>query len=167
MTASYSKDLVQLLEQHQPKSVLVLNSRDGETFAGYQASHPECDITRLGCEDIITRLEALGRYELGIVYDLLEHVDKGTAARVIARLRDLQTERFYVIVPIGDQWQDMASTWQSADMIAYGLSLVASYQQEGKPLQLYEYDINEYKRTPDWLNPKDWANPELWDKYRW
>jgi len=32
---------------------------------------------------------------------------------------------------------------------------------------IYLFDIETYKRTPDWLNARHWANPELWGKYRW
>jgi len=32
---------------------------------------------------------------------------------------------------------------------------------------IYLFDIETYKRTPDWLNARHWANPELWGKFRW
>ena len=31
-------------------------------------------------------------------------------------------------------------------------------------VQVFIYDISEYKDNPDWLNSKNWANPELWEK---
>ena len=31
-------------------------------------------------------------------------------------------------------------------------------------VQVFIYDISDYKDNPDWLNNKDWANPELWEK---
>ena len=31
-------------------------------------------------------------------------------------------------------------------------------------LQIFIYDISDYKDNPDWLNNKNWANPELWEK---
>ena len=31
-------------------------------------------------------------------------------------------------------------------------------------VQVFIYDISEYKDSPDWLNNKNWANPELWEK---
>lgn len=34
-------------------------------------------------------------------------------------------------------------------------------------LAAFQFDINSYKQTPDWLNPRQWANPERWDKHRW
>ncbi len=35
------------------------------------------------------------------------------------------------------------------------------------PEPVFNYDIRDYKHTPDWLNARHWANPELWGKYRW
>jgi len=43
-----------------------------------------------------------------------------------------------------------------------GLGFMADSGDQG-----YCFDIDHYKTTPDWLNPRHWANPELWDKYRW
>ncbi len=31
-------------------------------------------------------------------------------------------------------------------------------------VQVFVYDISDYKDNPDWLNNKNWANPELWEK---
>ncbi|GIR42106.1 MAG: hypothetical protein CM15mP53_00220 [Ectothiorhodospiraceae bacterium] len=31
-------------------------------------------------------------------------------------------------------------------------------------VQVFIYDISDYKDNPDWLNNKNWANPELWEK---
>ena len=39
----------------------------------------------------------------------------------------------------------------------YGLS-------SNSKVQVFIYDISEYKDNPDWLNSKNWANPELWEK---
>ena len=35
---------------------------------------------------------------------------------------------------------------------------------EMKKVDVFIYDISEYKNNPDWLNNKNWANPELWEK---
>ena len=33
-----------------------------------------------------------------------------------------------------------------------------------RKVQVFIYDISNYKDNPDWLNNKNWANPELWEK---
>ncbi|MFP4252452.1 MAG: DUF6231 family protein [Guyparkeria sp.] len=45
------------------------------------------------------------------------------------------------------------------------VSLGYTRQRGDEPM--YLFDIETYKRTPDWLNARNWANPELWGKYRW
>lgn len=34
-------------------------------------------------------------------------------------------------------------------------------------LTLWQFNLYDYKRLPNWLNNKYWANPENWDKHRW
>lgn len=34
-------------------------------------------------------------------------------------------------------------------------------------LALWQFNLYDYKRLPNWLNSKYWANPENWDKRRW
>ena len=31
-------------------------------------------------------------------------------------------------------------------------------------IEVFIYDISEYKDNPDWLNSENWANPDLWEK---
>ena len=33
-----------------------------------------------------------------------------------------------------------------------------------RKVQVFIYDISDYKDNPDWLNNENWANPELWEK---
>ena len=35
---------------------------------------------------------------------------------------------------------------------------------EDNRVDVFIYDISEYKDEPDWLNSDNWANPELWEK---
>ncbi len=34
-------------------------------------------------------------------------------------------------------------------------------------ITLWQFNLYDYKRLPNWLNNKYWANPENWDKHRW
>lgn len=167
MSIDFDKELRDLLDAHLPQSLLVVSPEVSAALSDYQSAHPDCRIIRLDGQDVLSRLDGLGRFELGIIVNTLEHMDKASGARLIARLRDLHTARFYAMVPIGKQWRGLADAWEPADFIAYGMALAGSREQEGKPLHVYKFDISDYKKTPDWLNPSHWANPELWDKYRW
>lgn len=34
-------------------------------------------------------------------------------------------------------------------------------------ITLWQFNLYDYKRLPNWLNNKYWANPENWNKHRW
>jgi len=58
--------------------------------------------------------------------------------------------------------------WHLTDLFSFALSKVASYLQEDQTeIGLFKYNINDYKKTPDWLNADNWANPQMWGKYWW
>jgi len=170
MPASFDKEIEELLEAHQPGSVLVIGPDEPPDFpalTAYQANHPACRVTHVLPPEIPRRLTGLGRYDFGLVSGTLESLDKAMGARLIAALRDLHTRRFCVVVPINGRDERRVSHWQAAELLSFGLAPAQSRDRNGSPLSLYRYDIAEYKPTPDWLNPDHWANPELWDKYRW
>lgn len=102
------------------------------------------------------------RFDFAIVANSLEHLDKQAAGRLIARLRDLHTQRFVVLVPLGEEWGGHASHWTENDLLAYGMTLMARFEQHGRPLALFHYNLADYKTTPDWLNSRYWAHPERW-----
>ncbi|MFO1429649.1 MAG: DUF6231 family protein [Candidatus Competibacteraceae bacterium] len=110
----------------------------------------------------VTQLPEPGRFDLGVVANTLEYLDRKTAGILVARLRDIHTRRFVVLAPIGQVWEGQASYWETTDFLGYGMTLLARYQVDGKPLHLYHYAIESYKTTPEWFNSKYWAHPERW-----
>lgn len=167
MPPAYADDLVKLLEQQEPASILAIGAPALECVSIYAASHPQASIDRLEGPDFLQTLEGRGRYALCVVAGTLEHMGKEAAGQLIARLRDVHAERLYVVVPIGETRQGFASHWELSELIGYGLKAIADYGEEPEHLQLFEFDIATYKDTPDWLNAKYWAHPERWDKERW
>lgn len=167
MTGVFHQDINRQLETYRPRSVLLVDRDRNEALRAYQAQHPRCRVTRLDGTDPLRHLQSEGRYDMGIVVNTLEHMDKAGAGRLVARLRDLHTRRACIVIPVGPAWCGLTSTWEPTDMIAYGMTLIGSRERDGKPVHLYGFDIAEYKERPDWLNSDHWANPDLWDKYRW
>ena len=163
----YTEDVTKLLEQLQPRSILLLDLPASRICSSYLQQQSDCHLDHLTTEDVLAQLQTRGRYDCCFVANVLERMEKTAAAQVLARLRDLHAARLFVVVPIGESWPGLASTWEMTDFIAYGMRLLHSYEQDGKPLQMHEFDIGDYKRTPDWLNAKHWAHPERWDKERW
>lgn len=80
----------------------------------------------------------------------------GSLGGLLAALRDRANRR--IIVHLG---QGRVGDADDRQMVALG------YRRLEAAIPLYQFDIETYKDTPDWLSPRNWANPELWGKYRW
>ncbi len=91
----------------------------------------------------------------GDIVDVVIDVEQWTPilSQLLASLRDRGNRP--VVVYLGESVDDRMK------MIALG------YRALDRDEPVYQFDIHDYKQTPDWLNPRNWANPELWDKYRW
>jgi len=57
--------------------------------------------------------------------------------------------------------------WQLTDSLALGYRRIDTGKFEQIGWSLYEFNIANYKQTPDWLNADHWSNPRQWDQYRW
>jgi Family of unknown function (DUF6231) len=163
----YADDVTRLLEQIAPRSVLLWDLTASRICSPYLQKEPDCKLDRLTNNDVMKQLQTRGRYDFCFVANVLERTEKTVAGQVLARLRDLHAVRLFVVAPVGEEWSGLESAWEMADFIAYGMRLLHSYEQDGKPMQMYKFDMADYKRTPDWLNAKHWAHPERWDKERW
>lgn len=158
-------DIIQLIEEIAPASLLIVDLKDPESLDQHLRRHPEWKVRRINGGDVLEHIASSGQHDVAILRNTLEHLNKTQAGVVISRLRDLYSRRLLVLVPIAsDSKGSPQSTWQDADLIAYGMTRLAAYPDRR---HLYEYNILNYKNVPDWLNAKSWANPELWDKYRW
>lgn len=161
MHTAHHQDLKILLEATQPASILLIDPNPEGLPPDCLNVVPDCRITQLE-DDFIPQLQTVERQDLGVVANTLENLDRKTAGMLLARLRDLNTRRFVVLAPIGNAWHEQISYWETADFLGYGMSLMARYQVDGKPLHLYHYAIETYKSTPEWFNSQYWAHPERW-----
>ncbi len=101
------------------------------------------------------------RADLAVLVGVLETLAPDEGARLLGSLRDLRARRLLVAVPAHD------ARWGLDAMLALGLEAAGHATGGDGPLALYTFDIDRYKRTPDWLNARNWANPELWGRHRW
>jgi len=169
MFADHESHVRRLIAQTRPESILAIGPRGHAVFGDYVEAHPHCRLHCLAGDDLSAQLAQCGRYGFTFVSDTLEHLPKGAAESLIARLRDVHAERLCVAVPIGAR-DAQQSAWEHLELIAFGFTLLRRYPAlagRAGALHLYGYDVASYKQTPDWLNPRYWAHPELWDKYRW
>ena len=162
-------DLSRRLEAYAPASVLAVGPQAGALLTACQNAESDRRIAYLdphGTMDAGELLEALSRmerFDFGIVRGVLERVDPDTGAHLMARLRDVHTRRFCVV--LGTQHGERR--WQAAELIAMGLAHWSSETLNDAELEIYGFDLGTYKATPDWLNARHWAHPEHWGKFRW
>jgi hypothetical protein len=162
-------DLTRRLESHQPASLLAVGPQAGALVAAYRSGHPDCRIAdldphgTLGADMLLETLARHQRFDFAIVRGVLERVDADTGAHLLARLRDVHSRRFCLVLGTGDAEHQ----WQAAQLIAMGLSHWSSETVNEATLEVYGFDLGTYKATPDWLNARHWAHPEHWGKNRW
>jgi hypothetical protein len=104
-------------------------------------------------------IDSLGnqQFNCAVLEGLPGKLNKSDAESIVAHLRDVLAQRLLWLVEAG-------SPWTRQDLLALGFRLLDKADNGD---ELYGYDIDNYKITPDWLNAKHWANPEKWGKKRW
>lgn len=120
---------------------------------------PDARIEISTAEQLLAQ-SSLPVFDVAVLAGDMENVAKADVTRLLARLRDLHARHIFVLLPVGGE-----CVWQQADLFALGF-LRQDVDAETQ-LQLYRFELEHYKTTPDWLNSDYWANPELFDKYRW
>ncbi len=151
------------------------NERMREKLNAYLARHPVRQLLWLGSENdpppslpnTQTQfihlhkgvLAELGdqHYDCAVLEGLPGPLDKAEALALVAHLRDIQSQCLLWVI-------ESRSQWCRQDLLALGFHQL---DQAKDGSQLFGFDIDNYKTTPDWLNPKHWANPERWNKKRW
>jgi len=160
-------ELRSLIQQFHPQQILSIGPAGQELFASYLAGCQQCTLQEIINAPTLQQLDKYGRYDLVFVSHVLENMPKSKAEQLIARLRDLHSDRLIIVLPIGKDWPKHASHWQQTDMLGLGFSQVAEFQYKQHLVHIYAFDIASYKTTPEWLSNKYWANPEMFDKYWW
>lgn len=157
MTDSHCLDLLApVLAAVKPRALLLLGP---DARAGLPDGL-ETAITRIEAPPWLERLPPDARFDLVFVSGVVETLDKPEAVRLLARLRDVHTQRLYVRV--ADE-----AAWTVNDFIALGMEQVGAWEEAGRAVRLHKFDLYTYKPAPEWFNAKYWAHPELWDVYPW
>lgn len=168
MTAMYYyTDIISILETLQPQSILAIFPNAENVLEEYARRYQDTRIEYF--RDNVTQGHPLPdyRFRITLIAETLEYLEKKSAERLLARLRDVNSEIVYVFTTLGPGRANHTSQWNHTELVALGFRLVKQYTIDSNTAGLYHYDIYDYKHTPDWLNPEHWANPELWDKSRW
>ncbi|WP_122694243.1 DUF6231 family protein, partial [Pseudomonas viridiflava] len=104
---------------------------------------------------------AAQRFDLALVVDCLEHMPKRSGLELLGGIRNLNASRIAVLADL------KACGWQETDFFSLALQASERFARDEQVLNLFTYDLREYKQVPDWLNAKYWANPENFGKYWW
>lgn len=154
--------ITQILHEQQPSNLLLCSHSDLPGLHEY-TSETHCITTKLDVTDNMQELAALQRFDLAIVADQLEHLPKSSGIELLGRIRNLHSNHCCVLyAPAGRQ-----ASWTAVDFFSLGMTLVTTFQNAGRELQLYTYAIENYNRRRDWNNSRYWANPENFGKYWW
>ncbi len=152
-----------------PRSILALGNTASGLVQEFCSQASDCDLISLDASQtthVLLSQADSRRHDFGLIAGFLEQVDKETGSTVLARVRDVLVRRLCVVVE-DLQGEDREVQWSNAEMAALGFSFLGRFEIEGRELELYGFDIANYKQTPDWLNAQHWANPERWNKDRW
>lgn len=152
--------LAALLARYTPQRLLVIGSRELPAIDAFLAAHPNCLIAHAPAAALPEQLAAQ-RFDLALVVDCLEHIEKRIGLQLLGGVRNLNASRIAVLVDLD------ACEWQETDFFALALQASERFQRDGQTLNLFTYDLLDYKQVPDWLNAKFWANPENFGKYWW
>lgn len=169
MPTSYYTDILYdattLLETICPEEILLLGSTVENITKEYQQQckiiNKPCNITQVNPTTLLTDPAFSKRYELAIISEIIESKNKQHSEHLLGRLRDLCSPRIIILANLEN------SLWQENELFGFGFSKYNSQQCSDQTVSIYHYNIDIYKRTPDWFNPKNWSNPQLWNKFWW
>lgn len=161
MSSTPTQALLGILDQYQPQRLLCISGDPIPAVAAYIEQHPQCALFETHQVPLADEL-ANQRYDMAIVADQLEKLDKRQGVELLAGLRNLSVSRMAVLVEL-----EQPPDWQASDFYGLAMQRDARFEKDQRCLTLFTYDLAEYKTVPDWLNAKYWANPENFDRYWW
>lgn len=126
-----------------------------------QESADSGGVLSLGKINDSSDVDAAIRVDLAVVVNQLENMSKHDGTHLLARLRDLISERVLLIL------QD--ESWTAADLLALGYQQILE-QRKTRPSfdgRVFLFDPNEFNKPREWNNTSNWANPGNFSKFRW
>ena len=165
-------DIETLINASQANSILLLGNVSADFLDDY-IQQKSINLKHITTSDIDSLHNIDQRFDVAIGIDLFEHLSKTKGQQVLSRLRDVLSPQYCICLPINKE--QSAEAWHITDLFSFALSKVSNYEfqdlNHGSDLEqtfgLFKYNINDYKKTPDWLNADNWANPQMWGKYWW
>ncbi|SDL15731.1 hypothetical protein SAMN05216189_10766 [Pseudomonas delhiensis] len=152
--------LAALLDRYAPQRLLLVGAQGIPAVEAFRQAHPGCQVHGAAAGALPAELAAQ-RYDLALLADCLEHLERRAALQLVGGIRNLNSSRVAVLVDLAE------AGVAEIDFYALGMQASERFQRDDQTLTLFTYDLREYKQVPDWLNAKFWANPENFGKYWW
>lgn len=156
--------LAAALDSQQPSSLLLICTQPLPALAQWCDAH-DCVLTSIAASDPLPALEDLARFDLAVVADQLENMNKHAGEELLGRLRNLHSDAVAVLYQPHHAPEHLR--WSRCDFIAMGLRLAGRCERAGNEAVLHTYQLAHYNFSRRWNNAKYWANPENWGKYWW
>lgn len=152
--------LLSYLRDQAPASLLCLSFNKPEPVEQYLMAHRHASARYLNEAKSWRALDGLGRFDVVVLIDQLEHTSRREGLMLIGRLRNQHSNSLCVEIA-------RHADWNQSDFMAAGLVPSATYERAGKEVMLLTYDIATYNPEREWNNPEQWAHPDRFHKFRW
>lgn len=152
--------LLSYLRDQAPSSLLCLSFHRPDPVEQYLTAHQQTEARYLSETTSWRALDGLGRFDVAVLIDQLEHTSRHEGLMLIGRLRNQHSNSVCVEISHDEDWTQ-------ADFTAAGLVLSATYERAGREVMLLTYDIATYNPEREWNNPEQWAHPDRFRKHRW
>ena len=152
--------LAALLDRYAPKHLLLVGATRIPAVDAFLQAHPDCQLDCCAAGPLPADLAAK-RYDLALLADCLEHLERRDALQLVGGIRNLNSSRVALLVDL------QAAGARETDFYALAMQASERFRRDEQTLTLFTYDLREYKQVPDWLNAKFWANPQNFGKYWW
>lgn len=164
MTESPQERLAAILESHQPRSLLAVSLNPIPVVSQWCKDH-DCELIEIQSPTPFDALEEIQRVDMAIVADQLEYMTHRDGEALMGLLRNLHTDS--VVAVYQPTLAPQTLRWPANGFLALGCREQGHFRQEGRSLDIYSYDLDNYNFPRSWNNSRFWANPENWGKYWW
>ena len=164
MTESPQERLAAILDSHQPSSILTVSLNPIPVVAQWCKDH-NCTLVEIQEQNPFPALDDINRVDIAIVADQLEYMPQHDGEALMGLLRNLHTNSMVAVYQPTLAPQKLR--WPANGFLALGCREQGHFAEDGRELNIYSYDLDNYNFERKWNNPRFWANPENWGKYWW
>ena len=164
MTESPQERLAAILDSHQPSSIVTVSLNPIPVVSQWCKDH-DCKLVEIQEQDPFAALEEIERVDMAIVADQLEYMSQRDGEALMGLLRNLHTDSMVAVYQ--PRLAPEKLRWPHNGFLALGCREEGHFAQDGRELDIYSYDLDDYNFRRQWNNPRFWANPEHWGKYWW